>query len=227
MNAATAPRWLTWVGVVFLLWDLMPQNLIKVEFGEYNYYRALFAGSLPLSADANTGVQQGLTYALEYNYYDGPWQQPEEFNRWNGLMRWFKTDDDTKLSITLCDDLQPHGTAAALPHHRPGVLALYAEIRIRLCTIDDTVFQCVRVRRKNEERQPEIAQRQCQHGDGISTKVDLLKERHRPELARPSFSSLIVTRTSRKSAGRATPESPGISGRIDGDRISHPDRVTL
>ncbi len=84
----------------FLLWDLLPQNLVKLEFGEYNYYRALIAGSLPLAADEEKGVQQGLTYALEYNYYDGPWQQPEEFSRWNGLLRWFKTDDDTKLSVT-------------------------------------------------------------------------------------------------------------------------------
>lgn len=84
----------------FLLWDLMPQNLVRLEFGEYNYYRALVAGSLPFDAGSQDGVKQGLTYALEYNYYDGPWQQPEEFNRWNGLLRWFKQDDDTRLSIT-------------------------------------------------------------------------------------------------------------------------------
>lgn len=84
----------------FLLWDLMPQNLVRLEFGEYNYYRALVAGTLPFKTGAEDGVRQGLTYALEYNYYDGPWQQPEEFNRWNGLLRWFKEDDDTRLSIT-------------------------------------------------------------------------------------------------------------------------------
>ena len=84
----------------FLMWDLMPQSMVKLEFGEYNYFRSLVAGTLPLGADAEQGVQQGLTYALEHNYYDGPWAQPEEFNRWNGLLRWFKNDDDTKLSIT-------------------------------------------------------------------------------------------------------------------------------
>lgn len=84
----------------FLLWDLMPQNLVRLEFGEYNYYRALVAGTLPFKTGSDDGVRQGLTYALEYNYYDGPWQQPEEFNRWNGLLRWFKEDDDTRLSIT-------------------------------------------------------------------------------------------------------------------------------
>ncbi len=84
----------------FLLWDVMPQNMIRLEFGEYNYYRALVAGTLPFEAGKDEGVTQGLTYALEYNYYDGPWQQAEEFNRWNGLLRWFKQDDDTKLSVT-------------------------------------------------------------------------------------------------------------------------------
>jgi hypothetical protein len=85
----------------FLMWDLMPQGMVKLEFGEFNYYRTLVAGTLPLAADAEQGVHQGLTYALEQNYYDGPWDQPEEFNRWNGLLRWFKNDDDTKLSVTL------------------------------------------------------------------------------------------------------------------------------
>lgn len=83
----------------FLLWDLMPQNLVRLEYGEYNYLRALIAGTLPLSGQ-DAEVQQGLTYAVESNYYDGPWTQPEEFNRWNGLLRYFVGDEDDKLSIT-------------------------------------------------------------------------------------------------------------------------------
>ncbi len=84
----------------FLLWDLMPENLVRLEFGEYNYYRALIAGSLPIAAANEQAAQQGLTYGLEYNYYDGPWQQPEEFNRWNGLLRYFAGDEDNKFSLT-------------------------------------------------------------------------------------------------------------------------------
>ena len=84
----------------FLLWDVVPRNLVKVEFGEFNYYRAMVAGTLDLPSNLEQGVQQGLTYALENNYYDGPWTQPEESSRWNGLLRWFKNDDDTKLSVT-------------------------------------------------------------------------------------------------------------------------------
>lgn len=84
----------------FLLWDLMPQNLVRLEFGEYNYYRALMAGSMPLSSAGKDAVQQGLTYGLEYNYYDGPWQHAEEFSRWNSLLRYFAGDEDNKFSIT-------------------------------------------------------------------------------------------------------------------------------
>jgi outer membrane receptor protein involved in Fe transport len=84
----------------FLLWDIVPRNLVKMEFGEYNYYRTLVAGTLDLPSNLEQGVQQGLTYALENNYYDGPWIQPEESSRWNGLLRWFKNDDDTQLSVT-------------------------------------------------------------------------------------------------------------------------------
>lgn len=84
----------------FLLWDMMPQNLVRMEFGEYNYYRALIAGSLPIAAAEQQAMQQGLTYGLEYNYYDGPWQQAEEFNRWNGLLRYFAGDEDNKFSVT-------------------------------------------------------------------------------------------------------------------------------
>ncbi|MEN3941503.1 TonB-dependent receptor plug domain-containing protein [Prosthecobacter sp. SYSU 5D2] len=84
----------------FLLWDLMPQNMVRLEFGEYNYYRALIAGSLPVAAAEGQAVQQGLTYGLEYNYYDGPWQQPEEFSRWNGILRYFAGDEDNKFSVT-------------------------------------------------------------------------------------------------------------------------------
>lgn len=83
----------------FLLWDLLPQNLLKLEIGEYNYYRALLAGSLPM-ATADASVQQGLTYGLEYNHYDGPWTEPEDFQRWNGLLRYVLSDADSKFALT-------------------------------------------------------------------------------------------------------------------------------
>ena len=78
----------------FRLVDRLPGHMIKAEFGEYNYYRSLLAGTLPATEAG------ALTYGLEFNYYDGPWTQPEEFNRWNGLLRWFTGDEDDNLSVT-------------------------------------------------------------------------------------------------------------------------------
>lgn len=42
-----------------------------------------------------------LTYALEYNTYDGPWVRPDDFERWNGLLRYFRGDEDNHFSVTL------------------------------------------------------------------------------------------------------------------------------
>jgi hypothetical protein len=103
----------------FTLFDAMNHNLATVEFGEHNYYRGLIAGTIALDtapsistdeknpgknpvnlAPASTS-QRGLTYAFEYNYYDGPWDRPEAFTRGNSLLRYFDGDADDHFSITL------------------------------------------------------------------------------------------------------------------------------
>ncbi|SKA79718.1 Outer membrane receptor proteins, mostly Fe transport [Prosthecobacter debontii] len=117
----------------FLLWDMMPENLVRLEFGEYNYYRALIAGSLPISASEQGSVQQGLTYGLEYNYYDGPWQQPEEFNRWNGLLRYFAGDEDNKFSITFMGYRGTWTSTDQIPQR-----AMSSGLLDRYSTLDDT-----------------------------------------------------------------------------------------
>ena len=103
----------------FTLFDAMNHNLATVEFGEHNYYRGLVAGTIaldtaptvstdeknPSKSPVNLGPvsisQRGLTYAFEYNYYDGPWDRPEAFTRGNGLLRYFDGDADDHFSITL------------------------------------------------------------------------------------------------------------------------------
>ena len=104
----------------FTLWDSLNRNIVSAEVGEDSYYRGLIAGSIDLNtpasiepqssarqgAKANVGVTpvqsetNALTYALEYNYYDGPWVMPDEFSRWNGLLRWLKGDEDNHFSLT-------------------------------------------------------------------------------------------------------------------------------
>lgn len=83
----------------FLLWDVLPQNILTLEYGSYNYVRALVAGTLPVKAGV-AKEELGLTYALEHTYYDGPWDNPEDSTRWNGQLRLFAGDEDNGWSIT-------------------------------------------------------------------------------------------------------------------------------
>ena len=105
----------------FTLFDAMNRNLASFEIGEDNYYRGLIAGSVlldsPVAPAASgpasknpgknpvqpvpSGMVRGFTYALEYNTYDGPWVLPENFERWNGLLRYFQGDEDDFFSVTL------------------------------------------------------------------------------------------------------------------------------
>jgi hypothetical protein len=101
----------------FKLWDVLPTSLASVEIGEHDYYRGLLAGTVSLGgagiaqpgadpmaknppAAAISQPNQHLTYAYEYNHYDGPWDRPENFNRHNGFLRYFVGDADEYFSVT-------------------------------------------------------------------------------------------------------------------------------
>ncbi len=85
----------------FRLWDALPKAILRTEVGSYNYYRAMAAGSIRFGEDPGQAISQGITAAMEGNYYDGPWSQGEESQRYNGLLRYFKSDPDTRLAVTL------------------------------------------------------------------------------------------------------------------------------
>ena len=102
----------------FKLFDVLPHNLISAEVGGWGFYRGLLAGSIdlngPVPATAPSAKNPGknpvtpakqetnsLTYALEYNTYEGPFALSEDFERWNGLLRWFKGDADNHFAATL------------------------------------------------------------------------------------------------------------------------------
>jgi outer membrane cobalamin receptor len=54
--------------------NTLPQSLLTVEGGSFDYARVLFAGS-PKVGSGN------LLYAFEYNHYNGPWAVPERSSR--------------------------------------------------------------------------------------------------------------------------------------------------
>ncbi|MDF1823717.1 MAG: TonB-dependent receptor plug domain-containing protein [Verrucomicrobiales bacterium] len=78
----------------FRLYRELPEAIASFSIGSNNFYRGLLADSV----QAGAGV---LTYAFEYNYYDGPWTMPDELNRWNGFVRYVAGDEDDYTSLTL------------------------------------------------------------------------------------------------------------------------------
>ena len=77
----------------FKLWDALPDGFASVEVGGHDFYRGVAAKSVAVGGGT-------LTLGGEYNHYDGPWDRPESFRRWNGLVRWFTGDADNNFSIT-------------------------------------------------------------------------------------------------------------------------------
>lgn len=78
----------------FRLYRELPEGIASFSIGTDNFYRGLLADSV----EAGPGV---ATYALEYNYYDGPWVQPDALNRLNGFFRYVIGDDDDFAAFTL------------------------------------------------------------------------------------------------------------------------------
>lgn len=86
----------------FRLYDALPRGFATFELGEHNYYRGAAGHTFWLGdAERSGGTAPRLTIAGEYNYYDGPWELPENFSRWNGLVRYFRGDADDNFSLTL------------------------------------------------------------------------------------------------------------------------------
>ncbi len=73
--------------------DQLPKGIASVTLGEHAYARTLLADSTPL----RTGQ---LLYAAEIAHNDGPWQNPENFHRFNGLLRYSLAEGDTRQSLT-------------------------------------------------------------------------------------------------------------------------------
>ncbi len=81
----------------FNFFDALPQGIATFGYGENNYLRGLLADTIDLSDDKQ---KSGLTYALEYNYYDGPWNREGNSERINGFLKYFKESGPDKFSLT-------------------------------------------------------------------------------------------------------------------------------
>ncbi len=72
-------------GVDFDLVRSIPEGTISLTLGSYDFQRALAAGSASIAGGDLTG-------AIEYYHYDGPWERPDDYERWNGFLGFNRGD---------------------------------------------------------------------------------------------------------------------------------------
>jgi hypothetical protein len=70
----------------------LKEGFAKFTGGEYGYYRGVAAHSSRLGPGE-------LLYGAEAAFFDGPWKQPEESGKYNGMIRYTIDGDDFGLSI--------------------------------------------------------------------------------------------------------------------------------
>lgn len=70
----------------------MPQGVAKLTAGEDNFYRGLFLDSASLGSG-------DLLYAGELNFYDGPWILQNDFEKYNGLIKYTLGDEAHGLTL--------------------------------------------------------------------------------------------------------------------------------
>ncbi|MGH8534845.1 MAG: TonB-dependent receptor plug domain-containing protein, partial [Gammaproteobacteria bacterium] len=73
--------------------DALPRNLVQFTGGSYDYYRGLMAGSTALAAGQVLG-------AFEVFDNDGPWDNPDEYRRYNGVLRYSRGDVLNGFNLT-------------------------------------------------------------------------------------------------------------------------------
>jgi hypothetical protein len=91
----------------FRFYDRLPQGIASIGIGEHNFYRALLADSVDLMRAAPSAKGpppsdsvSSLTYALEYNYYDGPWDEEGNSRRLNAFLKYFHQSGNDTFSVT-------------------------------------------------------------------------------------------------------------------------------
>jgi hypothetical protein len=70
----------------------LPEGLAKFTGGEYGYYRGV-------AAHSNRIGEGDLLYGAEVAFFDGPWKQPEQSGKYNGMIRYTIDREDFGLAI--------------------------------------------------------------------------------------------------------------------------------
>jgi outer membrane receptor protein involved in Fe transport len=75
------------------LFDRLPRGIASMTVGKHNFTRGLVANS----ADVGAG---SLLYAVDLSRNDGPWKEPENFHKTNGVLRYASGDADNGFNVT-------------------------------------------------------------------------------------------------------------------------------
>ncbi|CAN5699313.1 TonB-dependent receptor [soil metagenome] len=75
------------------LFNELPRGIASISLGQNGYQRAVIANSVALT----TGT---LLYAIEGAHNDGPWINPERFQRLNGVLRYSLGTEGNRSSLT-------------------------------------------------------------------------------------------------------------------------------
>ena len=73
--------------------EKLPSTIASLSAGPYGYKRALLAGS----PEVGTGR---VVYGIEYQYSNGPWNNPEKFHKLNGVLRYAQGSLTNGFNIT-------------------------------------------------------------------------------------------------------------------------------
>jgi outer membrane receptor protein involved in Fe transport len=72
--------------------ELMPNHVVQVTGGMNKYYRGFMAASPEIG-------KGNLLLGMEYLHNDGPWDRPDDYRKFNGVMRYTRAIGDGKLSL--------------------------------------------------------------------------------------------------------------------------------
>ena len=73
--------------------EQLPVSTATITAGQYGYKRALLTGAPELGAGR-------LVYGFEYGYSNGPWNNPEQFHKLNGVLRYTQGTQGNGLNVT-------------------------------------------------------------------------------------------------------------------------------
>ena len=76
-----------------VFYKTLPQNFVTVEAGMYGYERGVFGASQKLGAG-------NLLYGGEVYHDNGPWVNPDNYFKFNGLLTYSQGDDANGFSVT-------------------------------------------------------------------------------------------------------------------------------